>query len=148
MAQRRFVVVSRARSYPAQSIVGGTASGEALVLEEPLSLWGGLDPTSGIIIDQHHPQRGTCISDTVLVMASGRGSSSASSILVEAARLGTAPAGIVLREVDHVLTVGALVAKEVYTKQLPITIVGSEVYEQLRSGDRLRLGPDLLSIDR
>jgi predicted aconitase with swiveling domain len=37
-------------------------SGGALVLDEPLSLWGGVDPATGEIIDAHHPQRGVNVS--------------------------------------------------------------------------------------
>ena len=33
-------------------------AGRALVLDEPLSLWGGMDPATGEVIDAHHPQRG------------------------------------------------------------------------------------------
>ena len=32
---------------------GGEAAGELLVLDEPLSFWGGFDPQTGEIIDQH-----------------------------------------------------------------------------------------------
>ena len=59
-------------------LVPGVASGEVLVLDEPLSFWGGLDPDSGRLIDTHHPQVGASLAGRVLVMASGRGSSSSS----------------------------------------------------------------------
>ena len=41
-----------------RTLVAGTAEGSALVLDEPLSLWGGLDPRTGEIVDVRHPQRG------------------------------------------------------------------------------------------
>ena len=31
----------------ARTLVGGSAEGPVLVLEEPLSFWGGIDPTTG-----------------------------------------------------------------------------------------------------
>ena len=71
-----------ARSSPA------TPSGLALVLDEPLSFWGGLDPATGALIDTHHPQRGATVAGRVLVMPSGRGSSSSSYVLAEAIRAG------------------------------------------------------------
>ena len=52
--------------------------GVALVLEAPLSLWGGLDPATGLIVDARHPQRGVSVTGTVLVMPAVRGSSSSS----------------------------------------------------------------------
>ncbi|HLA92113.1 MAG TPA: DUF126 domain-containing protein, partial [Actinomycetota bacterium] len=76
----------------ARTLVAGEATGEVLVLEEPLSFWGGIDPATGVVIDVHHPQRGANVAGTILVMPGGRGSSSSSSVLAEAIRAGTAPA--------------------------------------------------------
>ena len=65
-------------------LADGAVAGCALVLEEPLSLWGGVDPATGAIIDVRHPQRGIRVNGRVLVMRSVRGSSSSSSVLAEA----------------------------------------------------------------
>ena len=73
-------------SYQAQVLVAGEAQGPPLVLSEPLSLWGGLEPQSGEIIDQRHPQVGQVVTGRILVMPFGKGSSSASSILLEAVK--------------------------------------------------------------
>jgi uncharacterized protein len=91
-----------------------------MVLDEPLSLWGGMDPASGRLIDVHHPQHGAAMAGRVLVMPSARGSSSSSSILAEAVRAGTAPAAILLGEADLILAIGAAVAEELYGSSLPI----------------------------
>ena len=37
-----------------QSIIGGDAQGELMVLTHPLSFWGGTD-AKGVIVDPHHP---------------------------------------------------------------------------------------------
>jgi len=95
----------------------------ALVLEEPLSLWGGVDPATGAVIDAHHPQLGANVRDRVLVMASGRGSSSSASVLAEAVRAGTAPAAIVLGEPDLILSIGAAVAEELYGVSVPVVVL-------------------------
>ena len=98
----------------------GVAEGRALVLDEPLSFWGGVDPMSGAIIDARHPQLGASVRGRVLVMRSGRGSSSSSSVLAETVRAGCAPAAILLGEPDLILAVGAAVAEELYGVRLPI----------------------------
>ena len=103
-----------------RTLVPGEARGPALVLSEPLSFWGGLDPATGAIIDAHHPQLGAVVTGTVLVMPGGRGSSSSSSVLAEAIRAGTAPAAIVLAEPDAIIALGALVARELYGASIPI----------------------------
>ena len=99
-------------------IVAGTAHGPVAVLDQPLSLWGGFDPTSGAVIDRHHPQHGSTLSGAVVVMPAGRGSSSASSVLLESSRLGSAPAGFVVMQADEILATGAIVADELYATSI------------------------------
>jgi hypothetical protein len=122
--------------------VNGQASGSALVLPEALSLWGGLDPRTGEIIDRRHPNLGDKVTGKVLVLPIGRGSSSASSILLEAVRLGTAPAAIILAETDAILALGATVAREMYDSAPPVVVVEADVYEQLYSGQSIAIAED------
>ena len=120
-------------------LVAGTASGPVLVLDEPISFWGGFDPANGLVIDRRHPQEGTSISGTILVMEAGRGSSSASNGLAEAIRRGTAPAAIVMLEPDEILVIGALVAGELYDLTVPIVVVDETTFRSLRSGSQASL---------
>jgi predicted aconitase with swiveling domain len=115
-------------------MLAGSASGEVLVLDEPLSMWGGLDPTTGEIIDRRHPQAGAVVSGRILVMPTGRGSSSSSTVLAEAIRLGTAPAAIVLAEADDIVLLGAIVAEELYGKTCPVLVVDVETFGALTTG--------------
>lgn len=110
-----------------RTLVPGIARAPALVLDEPLSLWGGIDPATGDIVDAHHPQRGARVSGAVLVMPGGRGSSSSSTVLAEAVRAGTAPAAIVLREPDPILALGAIVAREIYGTQIPVIVASDPI---------------------
>lgn len=117
------VDVRGARRLPARTLVAGSAEGPALVLDEPLSLWGGMDPHDGRVVDAHHPQVGAVVTGTVLVLPAGRGSSSSSSVLAEALRLRTGPAAVVLAVADPILTIGALVAAELYGTVCPVVVV-------------------------
>ena len=112
----------------------GSASADALVLDEPLSLWGGMDPASGRLIDAHHPQHEAAIGGRVLVMESARGSSSSSSVLAEAVRAGTAPAAIILGEPDLILAVGAVVAEELYGRRVPIVVLTPDEVARIPNG--------------
>ncbi|MEX2210460.1 MAG: DUF126 domain-containing protein [Gaiellaceae bacterium] len=114
---------------------------EALVLTEPLSFWGGFDPASGRIVDARHPQRGEIVTGRVLVMPSGRGSSSSSSVLAEAVRLGTGPAAIVLRQLDEIVALGLLVAEELYGVATPLVVLDERAYDALRTGMELAVPP-------
>jgi predicted aconitase with swiveling domain len=123
-----------------RALVAGSARAPALLLEEPLSFWGGVDPGDGRIIDSHHPQAGQVVSGRVLVMPSGRGSSSSSSVLAEAIRAGTAPAAILMRSADEIVALGALVALELYGIALPVVVLDEESYGRIRSGDVVEIG--------
>jgi predicted aconitase with swiveling domain len=52
----------------------GLAEGPVLSSTVGLSFWGGVDPETGIIIDHHHPLRGSSVVGKILVMPGGRGS--------------------------------------------------------------------------
>jgi len=124
---------------PVRVLVPGSASGPVLVLEEPLSFWGGLDPETGRIIDARHPQAGGSVVGTVLFMPSSRGSSSSSSVLAEAIRQGTAPAAIVLGRVDTIVAVGALVAIELYDRGCPVVVMPPSDYARAALAPTLEL---------
>lgn len=122
-------------------LLAGEATGVVLVLAEPLSMWGGLDPETGEVIDGRHPQFGLNVTGRILVMPSGRGSSSSSSVLAEAIRIRTAPAAIVLAEPDDIILLGALVAEELYGITCPVVVADPPTYAALRTGDRVTLQP-------
>ena len=97
----------------AEILVDGAAgSGLALILDAPISFWGGVDPKSGRIADVRHPQHGENIAGMVLFLPGTIGSSSASAVLLELVRGGHAPAAIVMHEPDAILLLGLIVARE------------------------------------
>jgi predicted aconitase with swiveling domain len=122
-----------------RTLVAGHAAGLALVLHAPLSFWGGLDAGSGELIDTHHPQRGAFLTDRILVMPSGRGSSSSSYVLAEAIRAGTAPAAIVLREPDGIVALGAIVARELYGATIPVVVLDPDAFDAIVDGASVEL---------
>jgi predicted aconitase with swiveling domain len=111
-------------------LVDGDATGETVVLDAPLSFWGGYDPVEGVIVDHSHPQRGLSLAGKIVVMPHGRGSSSSSAVLAEALRIGTGPAAIVLHEADQIVVTGALVAKLLYEIDCPVVV--GEITDQGR----------------
>jgi len=111
-------------------LVPGAARGTVFATM-PLSFWGGYDPAAGRVIDRSHPALGATLAGAILLMPTGRGSSSSSSVLAEAIRLGTAPAGIVLAEPDAILVVGALVASRLYGRICPIATVSADDHARL-----------------
>jgi uncharacterized protein len=128
----------------ARTLVAGTAEGRALVLDEPLSFWGGIDPANGDIIDARHPQHGANVAGRILVMPSGRGSSSSSSVLAEAIRAGTAPAAIIMGEADPILALGAIVARELFGTTIPVIVTAGS---DLRTDDLATVRADETGVE-
>ena len=127
-------------------LADGVADGLALVLEQPLSLWGGVDPATGLIIDARHPQLGASVTGRVLVMPAVRGSSSSSSVLAEAVRAGQAPAAILLGEPDLILAVGAAVAEELYGVRLPVLVLEADDLNAIADGEQVRVSGAEVSV--
>jgi predicted aconitase with swiveling domain len=114
----------------------GTAEGEVLLLTEPVSFWGGVDH-HGEIIDVHHAQHKAKMTNKILVMPSGRGSSSATAVLAELIRTGDGPLAIIMLQCDTILVIGALVSAEIYGISMPIVELDQEQYSQLSDGMRV-----------
>ena len=104
----------------------GIATGTPIRLTAPLSFWGGTDE-QGRIVDAHHPQCGAVLTGRILLMESGRGSSSASSVLAEQIRARTAAAAIIVSRADPIIPLGALVAAELYHLDLPVVVASYDV---------------------
>ena len=122
-----------------QTLVAGSAEGEVLALDEPLSFWGGVHEVTGVVTDIHHPQHGICITGRILVMPSGRGSSSSSSVLAELIRAGAAPAAIVLGASDPIIALGALVAEALYGRTVPVVVLAPPDYVRAVALKRARV---------
>jgi predicted aconitase with swiveling domain len=125
-----------------RTLAPGRAEGVALVLDAPLSFWGGIETETGRIKDVHHPQHDAVVTGKVLVLPSGRGSSSSSSVLAETIRLGTGPAAIVLGEPDPILALAAIVAGELYGANVPVVVADVATYGAIADGMRLVVEAD------
>jgi predicted aconitase with swiveling domain len=125
--------------WQARTLVPGRAEGASVVLAEPLSFWGGYDASRGVVSDRRHPDLGRRVAGRILVMTASRGSSSASSVLAESIRAGTGPAGIVLLQTDPILTVGAMVALELYAKACPVVVASAADWQPICEAPRLTL---------
>lgn len=126
-------------------LAGADAEGRLLFCDEGLSFWGGVDPTTGTIIDRHHPLHGENLVGRVLAIPSGRGSCTGSSVLLELILEDRAPAAIVVCENEEILTLGALVAEHVFGRSLPVLRIPREAFAGLGAHARARIeGPRLL----
>lgn len=107
-------------TYIGRSLVPGFAHGQLLLTQTPLSFWGGVDPKTGVVIDEHHPLKGECLAGRVLALPASRGSCSGSGVMLELMLNGMAPAGLVCCEAEEILTLGAIIADEMFEQSLPV----------------------------
>jgi predicted aconitase with swiveling domain len=106
-----------------RALAPGIAEGPVVALDAPLSFWGGMNAATGEIVDRRHPQAGARVTGCILLMPSGRGSSSSSSVLAESIRAGSGPAGVLLGEPDPIIALGAIVAGELYGRRVPVVVL-------------------------
>lgn len=92
-------------------IFGGKAKGNALVSDEAVSFFGGVNPDTGIIEEEGHPLEGRNVSGKVLVFPRGKGSTVGSYTLYRMKKTGTAPVAILNRECETIVAVGAIIAE-------------------------------------
>ena len=95
-------------------IVPGFKKGKALVCTRALSAAGGIEPTTGMIIEARHPQRGENVRKRILVFPNGKGSSGFSLIFHALSLTGNAPRAMIISRVNS-LTALAAVAADVPT---------------------------------
>jgi predicted aconitase/predicted aconitase with swiveling domain len=137
-----------------QLIVPAEVEGPVLVCDEGLSVWGGVDPVTGRIVDAHHPQHGASLAGQVVLMPTSRGSCTGSGVLLGLAFAGAAPAALVFREGEDILTLGALVAQRLFGHGIAVLRLSAADYDRLArepraavTGNRLRAGAFDLSLD-
>jgi phosphomecalonate degydratase small subunit len=106
--------------YQGRPLVGGRASGEALVSSRAFTFAHGVDPASGTVTDVRSDIRGSNVRGRVLFYPFGKGSTTASAWFLEAARLGNAPAAMVTESVDLSAVIGSVMAKLVYGLAIPV----------------------------
>jgi len=101
-------------------VLPGSAHGRVLRLAQPISFWGGVDPHTGTITDAQSEASGADIAGRVLCLPATRGSSSSSAVLLELLHRRNAPVAIVLGEIDAILGLGIIVAREMGWPTIPL----------------------------
>jgi cis-L-3-hydroxyproline dehydratase len=126
-----------AEAYVGRSVVPGTAAGELLKADVGLSFMGGVDPSNGRVIDTHHPLHGHSVAGKVLALPSGRGSCSGSGTLFELMVNGHAPAALVFRADEPILTLGVILAAEIFGVSIPVVRLDPPDFAQLGTASRV-----------
>ena len=122
-------------------INGGSASGEALVLDVPFSFIGDFDPDTGNITILNHPLFGKSLANKILVCPTGKGGTIAPFIAYQAKKKGNAPAGILCRKVEPILCESALAIN------IPILdSLSKDPVEHIKTGQFVSIENDEVSV--
>ncbi len=126
----------------ARPVIAGAATGTILRLDQPISFWGGVDPQSGRLTDPRGPHPGRSIAGHVLALRATRGSSSSSAVMLELIARGLAPAAILLCEIDAILGLGIVVAREMGHAAPPLLEITRALHDGLPDGAPATIAPD------
>ena len=118
-------------------IVGGCGEGEALVSREPICFYL-TDPKTGIVRERGHELEGKNIANKVLVFPSGKASSVVQvDGLFKLASNNVAPKAMIVKDVETVLIVSAVIAKVPLVDRLE-----KDPFEIIRTNDFVKVDAD------
>jgi predicted aconitase with swiveling domain len=109
-----------------RKVVPGVAEGEAFVTTDTISGWGGLDSSTGTIIERRHEARGKSFMDKVLVFPGAKGSSGYSHYFHLARVAGAAPKAMLFNKMTAKAALGAVVTRVPAMTELdrdPLTVI-------------------------
>jgi len=116
----------------------GRTEGIAIVSDEPIGFYGGIDSKTGIVIDKGHPLEGKCVKDKILVFPCGKGSTVGSYVIYGLKKNGVAPRGIINEETETIVATGVILAG--------IPCVDKIDIKQIKDGDTILLDADNASV--
>jgi len=123
-----------------RAIWRGWARGEALVSNQPISFYGGVDPETGKIVEKGHELEGRSIAGKILTFPYGKGSTVGSYIILRLKKKGIAPKAIVNLRCEPIIAVGAIIAEIPTIDKIDISMI--------RDGDLVEVDGEILRIYR
>ena len=125
-----------------RKVVGGVAEGEAMVTDEAISGWGGVNAMTGTIIETRHELRGQSFKGKVLVFRGAKGSSGWSVVFHTARLAGTAPKAMIFNEMTTKVALGAVVMR------VPsVTDLDRDPLGVIETGDWVRVDGDAGTVE-
>ncbi|MFH1722333.1 MAG: DUF126 domain-containing protein [Candidatus Altiarchaeota archaeon] len=118
----------------------GVAEGEALVSEDPISFYGGVDPETGNIADKDSKLDGQSITGKILVFPYGKGSTVAPYTIYQLAKNGKAPLAMINKEAETIVAVGCIISDIPAVDQIDI--------EKIKTGDHVKIEGENVSIKK
>lgn len=109
-----------------RKVVGGVAEGEALVTNDTISGWGGINEREGTVIERRHELRGVSFKDKILVFPGAKGSSGYSAYFHMTRLNGVNPKAMIFVKMTTKAALGAVVTHAPTMTELdqdPLTVI-------------------------
>jgi predicted aconitase with swiveling domain len=94
-----------------RKIYKGIAEAEAIVTNDGISFYGGVDPDTGKVVEVGHELEGQSVTGKVLVFPTGKGSTVGSYTMYRMMKNNTAPVAIVNNQIDTIIAVGCIISE-------------------------------------
>ena len=120
-----------------RKVVGGCAEGEAIVTQDTISGWGGINERDGTIIERRHELRGRSFKDKILVFPGAKGSSGWSAYFHMARLNGVAPRAMIFNKMTTKIALGAVV-----TRAPAMTDLDQDPLLVIETGDWVKVDAD------
>jgi predicted aconitase with swiveling domain len=117
----------------------GKAQGEAIVSNEPIGFYGGIDSKTGVVIEKGHELEGKSVKDKILVFPQGKGSTVGSYIIYGLKKNEVAPAAIVNKETETIVATGVILAGIPCVDEIDI--------DKIKTGDKLKVDADKATVE-
>ena len=115
----------------------GKAEGEALVSQQPIAFYGGVNPETGLVSDKNHELGGKSVMGKILIFPVAKGSAGASYQLSKMVSHKTEPKGIINQRADPILAVSAIIAN------IPMVAgLDGDPLKLIKTGDHVILDAD------
>jgi uncharacterized protein len=118
-------------------VVPGCAEGEALVTQQTISGWGGINERDGSIIERRHELRGQSFRGKVLVFPGAKGSSGYSAYFHMARLNGASPVAMIFSRMTTKAALGAVV-----TRAPAMTELDQDPLSVIETGDWVKVDAD------
>ena len=117
-----------------KTIVRGKVTGKVIKSSQPINFLGAIDKKTGAFTDQKHDLFGKKIAGSILVFPNGIGSSVGAYTIYSLKSNNVAPAAMACQKVDLTVASGCALAN------IPLFILSSDEYENMKDGDEISLG--------
>jgi predicted aconitase with swiveling domain len=94
-----------------RKIYKGIVEGEAIVTNDAISFYGGVDPDTGKVVEVGHELEGQSITGKVLIFPTGKGSTVGSYTMYRMKKNNTAPVAIINNQIDTIVAVGCIISE-------------------------------------